>query len=314
MIFISEEESTAIITEQLAFDAVRDAFISATDERSDSFATVLGHGSAASDRFTIKSASTADIAGLKVGTYWPGNSGRGLDRHNSLIMIFDQEIGRIGAVIEAGKVNAYRTAAADAVAASVLARHDAASLAIFGTGHQAFYECVALSRVRPIETIHVVARHPERGAAFLRDLAIEGLGGVIASPEQACAAADIIVTATTAQAPLFEAHWVKPGTHVASMGSDAQGKQELPEAVLEMASLFCDWPVQSLAIGEFQHVAEMVSSGILNVTAIGDVLTGAATGRWSTDEITVFDSSGIALQDLYVGAALLREARTRNPS
>ncbi len=311
MIVISEEESAALVNEELAFDAVRGALVAAVDERSHSFPTAAGHGASAGDRFAIKSASTPEVLGLKVGTYWPGNSDRGLERHNSSIILLDQATGRLEAVIEAATVNAYRTAAADAVAASVLARPDAASVAIFGAGHQALYECLALSRIRPIETIHVVARHPERGEALLRKLATRGITAVLASPEEACAAADIIVTATTAQASLFAAHWVRPGTHVASMGSDAQGKQELPVALLAVASLFCDWPAQSTVIGEFQHIAELVSAGAVKVNAVGDVLTGKVAGRRSTEEITVFDSSGIALQDLCIGAALLKERQSR---
>jgi ornithine cyclodeaminase len=311
VIVIPEQQSAALITHEIAFDAVREALIAAADERSDSFPTVLGHGSRAADSFAIKSAATAEVAGLKVGSYWPGNGDRGLARHNSLILLFDQEVGKIGAAIEAGQVNAYRTAAADAVAADVLARADAKTLAVFGSGHQALYECAALSRVRPIETVLVVARDPDRGAAFVQRLEARGLNGTLASPEQACEAADIVVTATTSRAPLFDARWIRPGTHVATMGSDAVGKQELPEELLRTARLFCDWPTQSTAIGEFQHVAERVSSGIVDLIAIGDVLAGRAPGRQTADEVTVFDSSGIALQDLYVGTALLRAWEAR---
>jgi ornithine cyclodeaminase len=272
---------------------------------------VAGHGSDPANEFAIKSAASAAVAGLKVGTYWPGNGDRGLARHNSLVMLLDQEVGRIAALIEASGVNAYRTAAADAVAASLLARKDASSLAIFGTGHQALYECVALSRIRPIETIQVVARRPERAASFVQELAGRGLRGVPASPEQACRTADIIVTATTARAPLFDADWVRPGCHVASMGSDANGKQELPVALLRAGRLFCDLPRQSVAIGEFQHVAAEVSRGTVELTPIGAVLSGRAAGRRCDDETTVFDSSGVALQDLYVATALVREWQRR---
>lgn len=305
MIFIAEHESAALIDEELAFEAVREALIAASDEGSDIFPAVTAHGSDPANEFTIKSAASEAVAGLKVGTYWPGNSERGLARHNTLVMLLDQEVGRVGALIEAGTVNAYRTSAADAVAASVLARPDARTLAVFGTGHQAFYECVALSRIRPIETIQVVARHPERGALFVEQLSGKGLRGVLASPEQACRGADIIVTATTARAPLFQADWVRPGTHVASMGSDTKGKQELPVELLRTGRLFCDLPSQSVRIGEFQHVADEVSRGAVVLTAVGAVLAGRAAGRRSDDEITVFDSSGVALQDLYVATALI---------
>jgi ornithine cyclodeaminase len=296
MIFLSEADSAALITEEIAYDAVRRALIAAVDEQSDLFPAVPGHGSSPRNRFTIKSAAAADVAGVKIGSYWPDNTD--IPKHNSVILLLDQTVGRVGAVIEAGTVNAYRTAAADAVAADALARPEATTLTIFGSGHQALYECLALARIREIDTIHVVAR--SHGPAFVQELADHGLSGKLTPAEEAVGVADVIVTATTARAPLFDASWVRPGTHVASMGSDARGKQELPPDLLATADLFCDWPAQSTAIGEFQH-----ATADREVTAIGEVLTGRAPGRRSPDAITVFDSSGIALQDLYVGIALL---------
>lgn len=306
VIFVSEEESAALVTHELAYDAARRALLAAVDEDAHSFPPVLGHGSARANRFTVKSASTARVAGLKVGSYWPGNADRGLPRHNSLVLLFDQEVGRIGAVIEAGQANAYRTAAADAVAADVLARPDARSLAIFGTGHQAFYECAALARVREFEVVRVVARDAGRGAEFVRRLAGHGLTGVLSSAEEACRSSDVVVTATTSRAPLFEAGWIGPGTHVASMGSDARGKQELPPELLATARLFCDRPAQSREIGEFQHAPAGAEP-----TALGHVLAGRQPGRRSPDEVTVFDSSGIALQDLFLALALLERRAGR---
>ncbi|MEV0563397.1 ornithine cyclodeaminase family protein [Dactylosporangium sp. NPDC050588] len=306
MRFLPEAESAALVNEELAFTAVRSALIAAAEPQSSVFPAVACHGSDPANRFTVKPGASASLAGVKVGSYWPGNAAAGQPRHNSVVLLLDQSVGRVEAVVEAGVVNAYRTAAADAVAASVLARDDARTLAIFGTGHQALYECLALARVRPVSTILVVARSAASGAEFLSRLAARGLTGTLTPAEEACAAADIIVTATTATAPLFDAAWVRPGTHVASMGSDAAGKQELPPALLTTARLFCDLPSQSVRIGELQHVAALVAEGTLTVTAIGDVLAGRTPGRRSPDDITVFDSSGIALQDLFIAEALLR--------
>ena len=128
----------------------------------------------------------------------------------------------------------------------------------------------------------------------------QGVEAEPASPESACRQADVIVTATSSTAPLFEAGWVRPGTHIASMGSDAAGKQELPPQLLERASLFCDLPEQYRVIGEFQHAPQEATA-----TAIGHVLSGAHPGRRSPAEITIFDSSGLSLQDLYVARHLL---------
>jgi ornithine cyclodeaminase len=309
---LGEAESAALITEELAFAAVRDALVAAAGADAVAFPAVLGHASDARNRFSVKSGAAPAVAGVKIGSYWPGNEERGLPRHSSLILLFDQATGRIGAAVEASVVNAYRTAAADAVAAHALARPDASVLAVFGTGHQALYECAAVHRVRPLTAVHVVARSPERGERFLAALAGRGVpGGRLSPAREACRAADIVVTATTARGPLFDADWIRPGTHVASMGSDARGKQELPVALLERARLFCDLPAQSAAIGEFQHIAGRLADGSLTVTAVGEVLAGRAPGRTGADDVTVFDSSGIALQDLFVAEALLAAARER---
>jgi len=305
MLFVSEAESATLASHEMAREAVRQALIDACDARTETFAVVHGHGSDPANRFTVKAAAAPEIAGLKVGSYWPGNLAIGLPRHNSLILLFDQDKGRIGAAIEAGTLNAYRTAAADAVAADVLAQRNAETLAIFGAGHQARYECVALAKVRSIRRVLVVARNPDQAQAMIADLNAQGIVAEPASAEAACSAADIIVTATSATTPLFKAEWVRPGTHVASMGSDAMGKQELPPELLAGASLFCDLPGQSRVIGEFQHAPDGA-----DLIAIGEVLAGRHPGRRSDQEITVFDSSGLSIQDLYVARHLLaaREA------
>lgn len=309
MIFVSEEDSARLITHELAYKAVRAALIAAASEESRVFPAVLGRASDPANTFSVKSGSTPDLTGLKVGAFWSRNPEAGLPRHNSAIILLDQTTGRLRAVIEAGRVNAFRTAAADAVAADLLARPDAETLAVFGAGNQARHEVAALALIRPIRRVHVVARSASRGAELVHELLDAGLEAVAASSEEACRAADIIVAATPSREPLFDARWVRPGTHVASMGSDAPGKQELPPALFAKARLFCDLPSQSIMIGEFQHVRSQIEAGDLHLDPIGAVLTGLVPGRTTSDEITVFDSSGISIQDLYIGQMIVDASR-----
>lgn len=299
MKYVPEEVSAKLASHEMAYDAVRAALIAA-GESATVFPVVLAHGSDPNNKYAIKSSAADDLAGLKVGSYWPGNDALGLPRHNSIILLFDQNRGRIGAAVEAARLNAYRTAAADAVAADALAREDAATLAVFGAGHQAEYEVRALARIRNLRRTLVVTRNRTKGARFVAALQGEGIPAELSEAEPACRAADIIVTATPATAPLFDAGWVQSGTHVASMGSDSIGKQELPPALFGRARLFCDLPAQSRVIGEFQHAPKTAA-----VTAIGDVLSGNARGRGGPDDITVFDSSGLSVQDLYIAKAVL---------
>ncbi|MEU1183758.1 ornithine cyclodeaminase family protein [Streptomyces sp. NPDC005820] len=290
-----------MISHELALQAAKEAF-SATVGRAVQD-TLNVHGSDPNNRYTVKPAASSTHAGLKIGTYWPGNDRHGLPRHHSTLLILDQEIGRIAAVLEVGAANAYRTAAADALAVDLLARPDASTLAVFGTGHQAGYDVRAVARVRPIGLVLAVGRDPDRTRAFADALTRDGIPARPAAPEEAASSADTIITATTsttADPALFDSEWVRPGTHVSAMGADAPGKRELPAELVARAQLFCDATSQSRRIGELQH-----APADAHVTQLGDVLTGRAPGRRSPQDITLFDSSGIGLQDLYLGLALL---------
>ncbi|MFE6800166.1 ornithine cyclodeaminase family protein [Streptomyces sp. NPDC057681] len=303
LLYITEEQTAALVDESLAFEAARAAFAATVDGAV--FPSQAVHGSDPRNRFTLKPSASATHASVKIGTYWPDNLKQGLPRHHSTLLLFDQTIGRIAALLELGTANAYRTAAADALAVDLLARKDATTLAVFGTGHQAAYEVRAVSRVRPIDQVLVEGRDKARAGQLADLLTAQGHDARAADAEEACAQADVIVTATTAQAdtpPLLEAPWVRPGTHISCMGADAPGKRELPPELLASARLFCDLPEQARRMGESQHAPEDAA-----LTALGDVLTARARGRDGGDDVTVFDSSGIGLQDLYLGLALLKK-------
>ena len=219
MRYIPEDQSAALITHELAFAAVREALIAASQPTAKVFPAVIAHGSDPGNRFSVKAGITRDVAGVKMGFNWPGNKQRGKPSHNSVTVLFDQEVGGIAAVVEAGVVNAYRTSAADAVAVNELARPDAKVLTVFGAGNQAGYECLAVARIRPIEIVNVVTRDPEgEGAPFIARLAAAGLKARLVSAREGVEQADILITATPSTAPLFDAAWVRPGTHISCMG------------------------------------------------------------------------------------------------
>lgn len=305
MRYIPEAQSSTVVTHEMAFEAISEAFQAASALGSVVFPALIAHGSNPVNRFSVKSGATEALAGLKMGFIWPGNTARGLPTHNSVTVLFNQETGGVHAVIESGVVNAYRTAAADAVATNQLARKDAKTLAAFGAGNQAGYDCMAIARIRKIEKVLVVNADAARADRFAQRLAAHGLKVERASAQDACARADIIVTATPAKAPLFEEDWIRPGTHISCMGADGVGKQELPAGLYRRAQLFCDLAAQSVVIGEFQHAAALIQSGTAALTQIGAVLSGQASGRQDDQSITIFDSSGIALQDLYIAERLL---------
>ncbi|MDD9321943.1 ornithine cyclodeaminase family protein [Acinetobacter lactucae] len=300
MRFISESESSALINHELAYDAIYQALIAATQPDTKSFSVVHGQASDSKNTFSVKSSATQHLAGLKVGSFWENNPKNGLPRHNALILLFNQTNGKMAAAIEAGKVNAFRTAASNAIATHVLARKDSKILAIFGTGNQAKYECEALARIRNFEQILIVGRDSIKAEKMAEDLKHLGIKTEVSEAKEACEQADIIVTATSSHASLFKAEWVKAGTHISSMGSDKQGKQELPPELFLHSGLFCDLNTQSKVIGEFQHAPE--SATLIN---IGDVLLAKTQGRLSQEQITIYDSSGLSIQDLYIAQKIL---------
>ena len=306
MRYIPEAQSSTLVTHEMAFEAIGNAFKAAGAASSKVFPALIAHGSDPLNRFSVKSGATDVLAGLKMGFIWPGNSAKGLPTHNSVTVLFNQDTGGVHAVIESGVVNAYRTAAADAVATHQLARKTATILAAFGAGNQAGYDCMAIARIRNIEKVLVVNADSARAERFAQRLAAHGLKVERSSAQDACARADIIVTATPAKSPLFEAEWVRPGTHISCMGDDGVGKQELPVGIYARAQLFCDLVAQSVVIGEFQHAAALIQAGAVSLTQIGTVLSGQTPGRLDDQAITIFDSSGIALQDLYIAERLLK--------
>lgn len=299
MICLNEAQTCALISHQLAYQAVKEAFIAASSDEATIFPVVNASGPQSDSMFSIKSASTATLVGWKTGTYWPGNHDRGIPCHGTTIFLLSPETGELVATVAASKVNAYRTAAADAVAVDYLARPDASVLTVFGTGHQAEYEVLAIATVRKLSRVIIVGRDEARRDQFITRLMVQGIPVVAGSAQYGCEQADIIVTATAAKAPLFQSHWVKPGTHISAMGADKNGKQELPVEIYPRAKLFCDYHSQSVVIGEYQHTSNT------EIREIGAVITGRSPGRVSPEDITVFDSSGIAIQDLFVAKKLL---------
>ncbi|MFB6710328.1 ornithine cyclodeaminase family protein [Streptomyces sp. NPDC056333] len=302
LLYITEEQTAALVDEPPGFEAARAA--SAAPMEGAVFPRLVVRGSNPRIRFTLNPSASETHTSVKIGTYWPDNPEQDLPRHHSTLLLLDQTIGRIAALLELGAANAHRTAA-DVLAVGLPARKAATTLAVFGTGHQAAYEVHAVSRARPIDQVLVVGRDKARAGQLADLLTAQGHDGWAADAEEACAQADVIVTTTTAQAdtpPLLEASWVRPGTHISCMGADAPSKRELPPELLASARHFCDLPEQAYRMGESQHAPE---DAVL--TALGDVLTARASGRDDGDDVTAFDSSGIGPQDLYLGLALLKK-------
>lgn len=249
--------------------------------------------------------------GVKAGGYFPGNAARGMINHQSTVFLFDPDTGVLQAAVGGNLLTALRTAAASAVSIAHLARPDAKVLGMVGAGHQSAFQLRAAVRQRGFERVVGWNYHPEM-LPRLADTAAElGLPFQAVSLEELGAQADVIVAITSSDvASLMDAH-VRPGTHIACMGTDTKGKQELEPAILARAAVFTDEVAQAISIGECQHAVAQGLLSVADIEPLGAVINGAHPGRTSSDQITVFDGTGVGLQDIAVAARAVELARER---
>ena len=309
---ISEDTVRKIVTRQLAFDAVKEAFEAVAIDRARVFDVAIGTGLHHGEAFAIKSGidSERELVGFKCGTYWAGNFDIGLPAHGSTVLLLDPETGFPEALVNASYLNGYRTAAGNAIAVSSLARSDAAVLGVIGAGHQAEQEIRALAEVRALSLIKISTRSDIRASWIADRLQDVDINIRFTNAEDAVRGSDIVTTVTPSESPLVRDEWIGEGTHISAMGADDKGKHELDTTILKRASLFADYPQQSIIIGEFQHAYhEGLIKSADEICALGSVTSGKSLGRISDTQITVFDSSGIAIQDLAVAGAIFKAAQ-----
>ena len=241
--------------------------------------------------------------GLKVVCIFPGNPARGLDAHQGAVLLFDGDTGEVRAMVNASAITAIRTAAVSAVATRVLAREDARTLAILGAGVQAKSHLEAMRALHSWERVVVWSRTREHA---------EQLGVEVAdTAEKALRDADVVCTTTTAREPVVRREWLKEGAHVNAVGSSIPTTRELDTATMADAALFVDRRESTLnEAGDYLFPAGEGAIGPEHIRAeLGEVLAGTAEGRRSPEELTVFKSLGLAVEDLACAQFLLQRAR-----
>jgi ornithine cyclodeaminase/alanine dehydrogenase-like protein (mu-crystallin family) len=247
------------------------------------------------------------VYALKTVAIFPGNSARGLDPHQGFVALFDGETGETRALMNAGAITAIRTGAVTAVATRALARDDARTLAVLGGGIQARAHLEALRLVRPFERVVLWSRTPGRAA---------GLDGVeeVASAKEAVSDADVVVTATAAPEPVLQREWLKAGTHVNAVGSSIPTTRELDTPTVAASTFFVDR--RESTVNEAGDYLFPLREGAITPAHIraelGEVLIGAAAGRSSAEELTVFKSLGLAVEDLAAAEHVLARAEAEN--
>lgn len=311
MLVVPEALIAGLVSPADAFAAVEATFAAMARGEAYNFPVVreaLGEGR----QYGFKSGldRAGGMLGVKAGGYFPGNAARGITNHQSTVYLFDPDSGRPTAMVGGNLLTALRTAAASALSIDRLARADARVLGIVGAGHQAGFQLRAAARVRNWDRVIAWNLHPEM-LPKLGEVAAElGLPFEAVGLER-MVEADAIITITSSPAASLMAAHVAPGTHLACMGTDTKGKQEVEPALVAKARLFTDEVAQSVSIGEAQHAvaAGLVAEG--DITPLGNVLTGVHPGRGSVDEITLFDGTGVGLQDLAVAAVAVARAIER---
>ena len=294
------DDVRAAVSPREAYDAVRAAFVAYARGEWTMPPKVYVANYPAGD-FRAMPALGGGHALLKWVTSFPGNPVRGLPTVSGLVLLSDAEDGRLLAVLDAASVTALRTAAAGVLAADVLAREDSSSWAVAGCGANGAETArllVALGREPLVWDLDETRR---RAVA-------EEVGCAVASSGADALACDVVITVTPGSRPLFEPGSLRDGQHVSLMGADGPGKSEVAIEELARARLFCDDWAQASHGGELTGA---VAAGVVargDVTELGPVLTGSAAGRRAAGEITLFDSTGLAIQDLAIARVALTKA------
>jgi ornithine cyclodeaminase/alanine dehydrogenase-like protein (mu-crystallin family) len=250
--------------------------------------------------------------GLKAICIVPGNPAAGLDSHQGVVLLSSARTGEPLALLNASAVTEIRTAAVSAVATGLLARGDAAELAIIGTGVQARAHLLAIAAARPLASVRVAGRDPAKARRFAEDMRDRAGVPVTAcdSAADAVAGAGIVVTATSSAEPVLRRDWLAPGTHINAVGACVPNARELDAETMAAAALFTDSreSVTSEA-GDYLLAQAEGAIGPDHVKAeIGELLTGTAPGRSSDGEITIFESLGLAVEDLAAAWLAYRKA------
>jgi alanine dehydrogenase len=305
VIFLSQAE----VQELLDLDALIDALAAAHEELSEGKASMPARIAAFAERNGLLGAMPAYLpsAGLacKLVSLFPENRDR--HTHQALICVFDPTNGTPVALMDGTYITATRTAAGSALATRLLAREDAHVLAILGSGVQARTHADALGRVRRFDEIRVASRDSGRAA----ELAAELGGKAVGSFEEAVRGADVVAATTHAAEPIVLGEWLTPGVHVNSVGANPAGRGEVDAAIVSQALVAVEFRESTLAPPP-AGAAEFRDGAPEDVVELGELVAGTKPGRTSPEQITLYKSVGVAVQDAAAAALVLARARERS--
>ena len=315
-LILSSEEVLALLPIKECIPLMREALIAlAAGKVHQPLRTIIRPPGATGVMGLMPSYVTGDSAafGLKAICVFPGNPARGKDSHQGAVLLFSAETGELLAMMNASAITAIRTAAVSGVATDLLARVDACNLAIIGSGVQARSHLVAMSQVRSIKRCRIASRHLEHARNFAEEMRRDFSFPLepVETVEGALEDADLIVSATTTVEPVVSRGSVSAGAHLNVVGSSTPNAREVDSETMAAASLFVDRRESTInEAGDYLFAAREGVIGPDHIRAeIGEVLIGDKPGRTSPEEITLFKSLGLAIEDLYAAEYLYRQAQ-----
>jgi len=305
LLLIPAPDVLALLDRQATMDVVRQAFVQHSAGTGRVF-PMIRESVGANAVFGIKAGDIAmsNVLGFKAAGFWPANAAVSRGAHQATIMLFDPATGRPVCLLDGNHVTTLRTGAAGAIGIDLFARQDIERVCVFGTGVQAQIHLEYAQQVRPsLRSVTYITPTGEPDAAFEAANTHRCRIQHAADADRAVGQADLVITATPSRTPLFSNGAVRAGTHINAVGADTVGKRELPEGLLPRASLFVDDARQSSTVGEGQWAPDCPA------TEIGAVIQRDIPYARAPDAITVFDMTGLALQDLVVAQMLFDRAR-----
>ena len=315
MLVLSAQDISQVFTISDALRAVEEAYVQKAQGTAAAWPMVYAAFEPGEADMDIRSGdlAAAGLFGLKLTAWFSCNPERHLPEIYGTTLLASDRTGEPLALLNAAAITGLRTGAAGALGIRALARQDSTTLSLVGMGHQCPYQVAAAlaampqltqvllsdpraetPRISRAEEIQSEVKDLLGKAGIQRDFTVEAV-----SVEEAVRRADAIVCVTPATSPVLKAEWVRPGTHISAVGADMECKQELPNELVAQARLFADDRAQSVASGEFEvPVKQGAITPDAIVAELGEVLAGDVCGRTSDQDITIFDTSGIAIQDL----------------
>ena len=315
ILILNHDEVVELLPMNECIDLMREALVKlASGEAYQPLRTIIRPPGAAGLMGLMPSYVSGDHAayGLKAICVFPGNPSIGKDAHQGAVLLFSAETGELLAMMNASAITAIRTAAVSGVATDLLAREDACNLAIIGSGVQARTHLAAMAHVRSIKRCRLTSRNSEHARQFADEMrrSVPFPLEPVETVEKALEGADLIVTVTSAKEPIVRREWISSGVHLNVVGASIPTAREVDSATMAQSSLFVDRRESTLnEAGDYLIAAREGAIGPDHICAeIGEVLTGEKPGRTSLEEITLFKSLGIAIEDLAAAEYLYRKA------